>query len=551
MQDKKKFHIVLIKPSHYDSDGYVIRWLRSALPANSLAVLYGLSLDFIERKVLGDDVEIILTAYDDTNTCVPVDKIIKDIKQDGGHGFIGMVGVQSNQFPRAVDMSMPFIDAGLQVCIGGFHVSGCMAMLEKMPPDIDDATDRGISLFAGELEGRMDGLMKDAYAGKLKPVYNYLSELPDITNAPVPFLPIDLINRSAASYTSFDAGRGCPFKCSFCSIINVQGQQSRQRSIKSIEKIIRLNLAQGISRFFVSDDNFARNTNWEEILDFIIDIRENEGVNIRLILQVDTKSHLIPNFIAKAKRAGVGRVFLGLESINPENLKAANKGQNDFEEYRRLIQAWRSVSIITFGGYIIGFPADTHNSTITDVKTIQQELPVDLLEFFFLTPLPGSVDHKTLYEKGEWMEPDMNKYNVQYATTKHPRMDKKEWERAYDDAWDTYYSDEHVETVLKRGVINKISLKKLVGVMIWFYAAVKYEKLHPLEAGIFRRKCRTDRRPGLPIVNPLIFYPKRLFEVIRSNGGLIRMYLKYNRIAKRIKADPSAKKYMDKSTTPV
>ncbi|VAV84374.1 Elongator protein 3/MiaB/NifB [hydrothermal vent metagenome] len=551
MSEKKKFHIVLIKPSHYDSDGYVIRWFRSAIPSNSLALLYGLSLDLIERGGLGADVEIILSAYDDTNKRVPIGQIIKDIKRDGGRAFIGMVGVQTNQFTRAVDLSMDFKKAGLEVCIGGFHVSGCIAMLDELPPDIQAASDSGISLFAGEAEGRVDELMKDAFNGKLKPVYNYLNDLPDITNTPVPFLPIETLRRSAGSYTSFDAGRGCPFKCSFCSIINVQGQKSRQRSVKSIEKIIRTNMAQGIQRYFVTDDNFARNSNWEEILDCIIAIRENDGVNLRLILQVDTKSHLIPGFIAKAKRAGVGRVFIGIESINSENLKAANKGQNDFDEYRRLLQAWRSEGIITFGGYITGFPADTYDSVITDVKTLQRELPVDLLEFFFLTPLPGSVDHKTLYEKGEWMEPDMNKYNTQYVTTQHPLMSKKEWERAYDDAWDTYYSDEHIETVLKRALVNRIGLKKLVGAILWFYASVKYEKLHPLESGIFRRKFRTERRPGLPLVNPLIFYPKRLFEVIRDNGKLLFMYLKYNRIAKRIKADPKAKNYMDKTIDPV
>lgn len=219
-----------------------------------------LSKDLKERDGLGADVEIIITTFDDSNIQVPYKKLIKDIKQDGGRAFIGMVGVQTNQFPRAVDMAAPFLDAGLQVCIGGFHVSGCMAMLDKLPVDIQAASDSGISLFAGELEGRVDEIMKDAYEGQLKPVYNYLSELPDITDTPVPFLPTELIRRSSAAYTSFDAGRGCPFKCSFCSIINVQGQKSRQRSIASIEKIIRMNIAQGIKRFFVTDDNFARNS---------------------------------------------------------------------------------------------------------------------------------------------------------------------------------------------------------------------------------------------------------------------------------------------------
>ena len=68
---QKKFHFVMIKPSHYDDDGYVIQWAKSQIPPNSLAALYGLALDCAERRVLGEDVEIRLSAYDETNTVIP------------------------------------------------------------------------------------------------------------------------------------------------------------------------------------------------------------------------------------------------------------------------------------------------------------------------------------------------------------------------------------------------------------------------------------------------------------------------------------------------
>ncbi len=118
--------------------------------------------------------------------------------------------------------------------------------------------------------------------------------------------------------TSFDAGRGCPFLCSFCTIINVQGRKSRRRSADDVEEIIRRNLAQGINRFFITDDNFARNTDWENIFDRLIAMREKEKLNIKFIIQVDTMCHRLPHFIEKAGRAGVARVFIGLESINPD-----------------------------------------------------------------------------------------------------------------------------------------------------------------------------------------------------------------------------------------
>jgi len=76
MRPAKKFHLVLIKPSHYDDNGYVIQWIRSAIPSNTLAILNGLALDSARRNVLGDSVTIEIDAYDETNTVIPIKSIV-------------------------------------------------------------------------------------------------------------------------------------------------------------------------------------------------------------------------------------------------------------------------------------------------------------------------------------------------------------------------------------------------------------------------------------------------------------------------------------------
>ena len=126
------FHLVLIKPTHYDDDGYPIQWFRSAIPSNTLACLYGLGEDAHRRQVLGPNTELRLHTFDETNMRVRPDRIIRMLRKSGGRALICMVGVQSNQFPRAVDVARPFLAAGLPVCIGGFHVSGCLAMLKDI-----------------------------------------------------------------------------------------------------------------------------------------------------------------------------------------------------------------------------------------------------------------------------------------------------------------------------------------------------------------------------------------------------------------------------------
>jgi len=546
----QQFRVVLIKPSHYDDDGYVIQWHKSTIPSNTLAAMYGLTQDIIERHALGDHVEILVDAYDETNTRIRVKRIIDQIKQ-ADCGFVGFVGVQSNQFPHTMDMARIFREAGIQVCVGGFHISGCLSMLPELPADIQEAQSLGISLFAGEAEGRLEGVFRDAYAGAMQPMYNYLTDLPAIEEQPAPFLPASIIKRSLGAVSSFDAGRGCPFVCSFCTIINVQGRKSRRRSADDIEKIVRMNAAQGISRFFVSDDNFARNRDWEDIFDRLILIQQRDGISIHLTIQVDTMSHKIPRFIEKAGKAGVRRAFIGLENINPDNLKAAGKKQNKISEYRKLMQAWRNVGVMTCAGYILGFPDDTPEQILNDIEVIKRELPVDLLEFFFLTPLPGSADHQDLHRHNVWMDPDMNKYDLNHVTTAHANMSREQWEQVYQQAWDAYYTPEHIETVLKRARASGMSVGKMMFLMLWFYGCHKFEGLHPLEGGYFRHKYRRDRRPGLPIENPLLFFPRRVWEVVRGHVGIAAMLLKFAGVRRRIKADPKTFDYTDIALTPV
>ncbi|MGE0749846.1 MAG: radical SAM protein [Variibacter sp.] len=546
----RRFLIVLIKPSHYDRDGYVIQWLRSTIPSNSLASVYGLLAECNRDRVLGPDVEIAIEAYDECNTIIDVAGAAKRIKQAGG-GFVGLVGVQSNQFPRALDIGRQFRAHGLPVVVGGFHVSGCLSMLPELPADLKEAQSLGITLFAGEGEdGRMAGLLRDIDAGCAKPVYNYLRDLPGMEAATFPILPRDVVTRVAGHYASFDAGRGCPFQCSFCTIINVQGRKSRYRTPDDVEAIVRANAAQGVTRFFVTDDNFARNKNWEPILDRLIVLREKEGFKIRLLLQVDTLCHRIPGFIEKAARAGCNMVFIGLENINPESLMGTKKRQNKIWEYREMLQAWRKAKVMTWAGYILGFPTDTPASIRRDIEIIKKELPIDILEFFCLTPLPGSEDHKTLFMKGVPMDPDMNKYDLEHVLTAHAAMSKAEWEGIYRDAWKVYYTDAHVETVLKRGVANGLNPRKIVDAVTIFSGATRIEDVHPLQFGFFRRKVRTQRRYGMPIESALAFYPRRLIEIGMSVGQWLVLARRYRKIMRAVLAAPDAHTYMDEALQP-
>jgi radical SAM superfamily enzyme YgiQ (UPF0313 family) len=550
MKTNKSFRLVLIKPSHYDNDGYVIRWWRGGLPSNSLACLYGIALECRERQVLSADFDIDIEAIDETNWKVRVEDLTRSIKAADA-GMVMLVGVQSNQFPRSLDIAKQFRSRGIQVAIGGFHVSGTLSMLPERDPGVQEMMDLGVSVFAGEAEGRLEGLLQDAVAGRLQPLYNFLGDLPHLEGQPLPIIPRQQIERVTGHTTSFDAGRGCPFQCSFCTIINVQGRKSRRRTADDIEAVIRGNVAQGIYGFFITDDNFARNKDWEALLDRIIELREREGWGLSFTIQVDTLCHKLPNFIEKCAKAGVRRCFIGLENINPDSLLGAKKRQNKITDYREMMLAWKQAKIMTVGGYILGFPNDTPASIVRDIKIIQDELPIDMLEFFFLTPLPGSEDHKTLYTKGVAMDPDLNKYDLDHVTVAHWNMSKAEWERAYRLAWDTFFSWEHVETIMRRAAATGNNVGKIKTYALYFKGYHPIEHVHPLEGGALRLKSRHERRPHLPVEPAWLFYPRYFAETAVKAVRWATLAIRLERLARKVKNDPQRLEYLDQALMPV
>ena len=93
----RAFRIALIKPSHYDADGYVIQWRRSYIPSNSLASVYALIKHCAQTRALGPDVDIEVDAFDECNNFVDARAIAKHIRKAGG----GMVGLRRQDEPSA------------------------------------------------------------------------------------------------------------------------------------------------------------------------------------------------------------------------------------------------------------------------------------------------------------------------------------------------------------------------------------------------------------------------------------------------------------------
>ena len=246
--------------------------------------------------------------------------------------------------------------------------------------------------------------------------------------------------------------------------------------------------------YFFTDDNFARNKKWREIFEALIRLRKEEGIELEFIMQVDVLSYKIQDFISLARQAGCTQVFIGMESINDDNLQAADKTQNDAADYRNLIDAWHAAEIATHVGFILGFPFDTRASISRDIERLKNEIQVDQASFFMLTPIPGSMDHLHAVQSGVPIDADFNRYDSFHPTMDHPNMSRHEWFEAYKQAWQDFYSFENMRNILQRATPRMYwnVFKNLV----WYKSAAILEGNHPMMTGFFRMKGRTARRPG-------------------------------------------------------
>jgi len=518
----RTLRLVLIKPSRYDDDGYVVRHWRGVLPSNTLAAMYSLTEQVGSSGELGDGVAVRLDAYDETVHSVDPVAIARRHRavRPGDLTVIALVAVQTNQWPRAADLALEFRRRGLPVLVGGFHVSGVLELFPDPTPELQELLDAGVTLVHGEIEETWGGILKDALSGRLAPRYD-IHERPGLQDAPLPRIPDHYMRRFAyPNMATVDVGRGCPFNCSFCSIINVQGKKMRYRDPAAIERTVRENWKRGIDYYFFTDDNFSRNPCWEAVFDALIRLREEEGVRIDFMMQVDALAWKIPRFIEKAARAGSSQVFLGMESIRPANLKAAGKTQNKAAEYRTMIETWHRAGIACHVGYILGFPDDTPETIAEDVRDLLEVLLVDQASFFMLTPIPGSQDHLEMVRNKVPVDADPGNYDSFHPVMRHPRMTGAEWLQAYRRAWRDFYSFDAMRRALLRS--NHRTYWGLLKNYLWYRAAM-IEDAHPMITGFLRLKDRTQRRRGFAVEGRLAHLRRRAPEVwtqLRAYGRL-------------------------------
>ncbi len=527
----RELDITLVRATNYTDDGYPIRTRVGIIRSNTLTQMGTLARDLVNFPFFAG-VPVNVRMIDEAIERVPVAVILRRAGIPGVKAIVMVVGVQSNQFPRAQDIASWFLPHGIPVLMGGFHVSGMLAMI-GLTHDLRDAMSRGITLVAGEVEGgRLAAVVEDVLAGDPEPLYNFLNPTPDLKTCPTPALSRSDLRGFASPYSTIDTGRGCVFTCDFCTIINVQGRTMRWRNPEQVVEFVRGSFHDaGVTHCFFTDDNIARNPQWRELFAGLERLREVEHIPFTFMMQSDLAARKIPpgDFFVRASRAGCNQVFFGVESVNRENLRSQGKFQNQVGEYQTLTAHLHSLGIATHAGYILGLPFDTPESITRDIAELQR-IGFDSASFYILTPLPGSKDHQRWWMEKRWMAEDLNTYDSAHVAVAPERMSTNELAESYRKAWRQFYSTAHMVNVLTVWRHDWSSYWN----RLFFFAAYLYastiEGLHPMNCGFWTVRDRHDRRPGLPREAFMPFWWGRLGAASAKLRGIVKLFFQLEEV---------------------
>lgn len=511
----RELDITLVRPTNYTDDGYPIKTRVGVIRSNTLTQMGTLTRDLVNCPFF-QGVSLQIHKFDEAIDWFSEKEVIQRSRKSGVRSIVMLVGVQSNQFPRALDLASRLLTHKIPVLIGGFHVSGMLSMI-GLTDDLKAAMAKGITLVAGEVEGgRLPHVITDVVRGQAKTLYNFLSPTPNLEHLPTPRITVDEFKNFASRFTTIDTGRGCVFTCDFCTIINVQGRTMRFRDPKQVVDFVRQSyLDAEVKQCFFTDDNIARNPQWRELFAGLIKLREEEKIPFHFMMQSDLAARKMPggDFFILASRAGCNQAFFGVESVNRQNLRSQEKFQNQVNEYKDLVAHCHSLGISCQAGYIVGLPFDTPVSLKEDIAELQRMM-FDAASFYILAPLPGSKDHQRWTKEGRWMDPDFNTYDSAHVAVAPERMTRDELMDSYRKTWGQFYSTEHMVNILKVWRNNRSQYWEKMSFFMWYLYASRIERLHPMNCGFWSVRHRADRRSGFPMEGLVPFWWGQLKTII-------------------------------------
>jgi hypothetical protein len=478
MGGASSLRVVVLKPSKYGADGWVERFRRGFMPNATVAYLRSLT----PASVAGAACEV--HAVDEyVHTDLEYLSLLR--RAPGRRTLLALVGVQSHQLHRALDLAAYALAQGVEGCIaGGPHPMTC---------DTSMLQGRGLSFALSEAERVWPEILRDAVAGELRPVYGgeqrWQQEL-DAGDVPVLAPPSRRdLRRYVVRMLGVYPARGCPFTCNFCSVIKIAGRQVRSQPLATTLATLRIAKAAGVRYVMFTSDNFNKIPEVTALLEAMIE----ERFRLPFFAQCDAQIHRQEELVALMARAGCFQMFVGVESFRREALAEAHKLHNHPRHYARIVELCRAHGISSHFSNILGFPGDTLPGIGEHLRALQALSP-DVASFYVLTPIPGTEQYDDFLARGLIGERNLDRFDGATLNWRHPRLAAAELERELFRCYREYYSAPAVAARLARLAADRRwprdfraagRFASVLGYAVQSRLAIR-RRTHPMAGGIGR-----------------------------------------------------------------
>jgi radical SAM superfamily enzyme YgiQ (UPF0313 family) len=336
----------------------------------------------------------------------------------------------TNEAPHAYSMADEFRRRGLQVIMGGVHVSACP----------DEALEHCTSVLVHEAEGIWEGVLRDAERRELKPRYEnkgYVS----LDGLPIPRRDL-LDEKMYTCPNSLVATRGCPFKCNFCVVTSFFGNTFRFRPP---EEVLAELDSMGPGRVFFMDDNLIGDIKYAKRLFEVL-----RGCGRKWASQVSINLVHDPDLLRAYREAGGNWAFIGFDSLSERNLRSSYKTFNLKGDYGDNIKKIHDAGISIYGSFIFGMDDDDHGVFADTVEFVEKN-KLDMAMYHVLTPYPGTELRDNLLAENRVIDFDWSKYNNCEVVIRPKRMTPEELQDGYHWAHKQTYS----MSSITRRVLNR------------------------------------------------------------------------------------------------
>ena len=317
------------------------------------------------------------------------DENVEPIDFEEDVDLVGVTGMVMHA-PRAYQIAQRFRQRGIPVVMGGPHAS-------SLPLEAKEHVD---AVVIGEAENVWEGLIEDFKKACLKPFYKADAFC---SMERLPFPRLDLLRKDAyMTINCVQTTRGCPHQCDFCHVTHFFGKTYRCRPVDEvIEEVKRL---EGEFLVFI-DDNIAGNRHYaKDLFTRLKPLKKKWASQASMTLTRD------PELLKLAAESGCVSLFLGVESLSPENLKDVNKAFNRVPQFEEAMKALHDHDIMVVAGFIFGLDHDDEGVFERTLRFCERNR-IELPSFFVLTPLPGTPLFQRIESEGRLLHKDWGKYN--------------------------------------------------------------------------------------------------------------------------------------------